>query len=1560
MKNLPVTSKKEIVPIGEASKLLGVSIDTLRRWDKKGKIKSIRVDGKNRFFKISDMETLKTKDKETLTISEAAKALKVSSSTLRRYEKKGILKPKRNSRGDRVYFKKNLASFKKPKREEKRQIEKPKEQVVPIFTPPPAQQPLPRFFEEKRHYPSTFIVVLLLITTIFSTLYIQEKYRSNYDEIQTTYTKVLGAKNEGGVVGFFEKISDIIKATNSRLVAQYKSLFIGGQIANVNEIFEYDNEGNLVPKVPINITKPGLLKIKETVTVIQNLNADTLQGKRPGSSEGDLAVFSVGGQITGLIVSSSLLAGSVSGGTGGIILDSSITSADLADDVISSLKILNGTIVNADIADGAINAAKIEDGTVDVGELAGTLTFSDGNFLDLAFVVHDDSVLQGLRLPNVASATPTSPVSGEGFLAYDTAGNQAIVYDGSSWTAIGGGVTLTTSSDTSTTSSNSGLELTSDELSLIRGCATDELLKWNDTNKTWACATDVGAAGASLQGAYDAGNTITTTDSRDIDIVLDDTTTDSNFDINTVADNFVSISRSDGVSTETPTQLLLIENLDIDLTIANGILVNVATGGVITDGLDVSDPQIVNAINIGANAIAGTNFSVTGAGAVTAASISLLNSETIVNSTDSELAFSDGTNTLTLDFDEDTGTAVDFTTNGSVDITFSPGGNVGIGTTTPSALLNVVGLSTGNIVTISNTSTTGGTGLQASATGDLGVGNNIGIYGNASSGTNHIIYYDFGVRGYSYSGRANSQVGVYGHSAVGGTGLQVGGYFALTTGSVQITGGNVKAALIADNNAQAAPIFLARDNGTEIFRIDDGGNVGIGDASPVAGLVVGDDTTAGIANGAGDIYVQNDLEVDGLIYGDGTNISNVVAADLSCTNCIGAIEISDLALGTDTTGNYIDNVTGGNGIAVTGSAGEGWEPAVAVDLLGAADGVGLTTNNSGFEFAGGSSDTLALLQGCSDNQILKWDEADSTWNCEADTGVGGGSLDDAYNSAAATIIVDGYDITFELNDATNDYSFVVDNTTTGDLATAFAITTTGAGGTFATGIDVSDGGITIGLSVGANTIAGTTGNIDYTNFDVEGSSGNIDTAGTIQVGSNNVTLTDSTGLIFHDSLVDCADTQILKWSTGGDRWGCAADSGGGGAWNDLTAPTGALSLSHGVNITAFDWTATGALDAWTFDFNNNAGTTTTQRAVTIANTVTAQTVDVNTEALLLLDNEDTTASGSTVIDNGILITVSGAIADGIIDAIDASDANITNAINIGANAILGTNFSVTGAGAVTAAGAIAANGGITFDASTDTLGAHTMAGTLDFGNNLAINLGNAGTDFDGSGGLTLAANLTITAGGATVTAGALAVNSGSITSDGALTIDAVDSVILGGGGNTFTFDESSGPLYAGTARPTKRVTISPEFEGASLTADGGSNTGTMTSDNMTSTPYRNYYNWTTTQGGSQDYDVWIRVPLPADFDAMASANAVIVETWSDSLANTTATIDVFDTGNTSDCTGVSIETTTVDTWEDATPTGCTGGTYTANGIMTIQIKLGSVSSSNIRLGRIYFDYEAKF
>ncbi len=49
---------KDTLGIGKASKFLGVSIDTLRRWSKKGKIKSYRSPGGHRYFLKKDLSNV--------------------------------------------------------------------------------------------------------------------------------------------------------------------------------------------------------------------------------------------------------------------------------------------------------------------------------------------------------------------------------------------------------------------------------------------------------------------------------------------------------------------------------------------------------------------------------------------------------------------------------------------------------------------------------------------------------------------------------------------------------------------------------------------------------------------------------------------------------------------------------------------------------------------------------------------------------------------------------------------------------------------------------------------------------------------------------------------------------------------------------------------------------------------------------------------------------------------------------------------------------------------------------------------------------------------------------------------------------------------------------------------------------------------------------------------------------------------------------------------------------------------------------------------------------------
>lgn len=205
-----------------------------------------------------------------------------------------------------------------------------------------------------------------------------------------------------------------------------------------------------------------------------------------------------------------------------------------------------------------------------------------------------------------------------------------------------------------------------------------------------------------------------------------------------------------------------------------------------------------------------------------------------------------------------------------------------------------------------------------------------------------------------------------------------------------------------------------------------------------------------------------------------------------------------------------------------------------------------------------------------------------------------------------------------------------------------------------------------------------------------------------------------------------------------------------------------------------------------------------------------------TTACALEINDNT----SGTFTDGILFTS----ANSIVDAIDASAATIDNAINIGANAIAGTNFSVTGAGVITSTGhsdsgtsalttLTATTGTITTLTST-TANLPTIQSAASGNVNLAIDAAGSGTIGIGAtstgavtitpattitGALTLSSNLTMSAGGLDVTAGAGdgdAVDIVNLAANAAIDIDAAAASVAAGGLVDIDVSTGSAPIIA--------------------------------------------------------------------------------------------------------------------------------------------------------------------
>ena len=116
----------------------------------------------------------------------------------------------------------------------------------------------------------------------------------------------------------------------------------------------------------------------------------------------------------------------------------------------------------------------------------------------------------------------------------------------------------------------------------------------------------------------------------------------------------------------------------------------------------------------------------------------------------------------------------------------------------------------------------------------------------------------------------------------------------------------------------------------------------------------GNQNTTGNAGTATKLATTRNIALSGDVTGnvnfDGTDNVNIATT----------IAPNSILLGTDTTGNYVAGNTAGTGITVSGTAGEGWSPTIALTNVGAAGTYrSVTTDAQGRVTAGTNPTTLA-------------------------------------------------------------------------------------------------------------------------------------------------------------------------------------------------------------------------------------------------------------------------------------------------------------------------------------------------------------------------------------------------------------------------------------------------------------------------------------------------------------------------------------------------------------------------------------------------------------------------
>ncbi|MDQ5952249.1 MAG: repeat protein, partial [Patescibacteria group bacterium] len=285
---------------------------------------------------------------------------------------------------------------------------------------------------------------------------------------------------------------------------------------------------------------------------------------------------------------------------------------------------------------------------------------------------------------------------------------------------------------------------------------------------------------------------------------------------------------------------------------------------------------------------------------------------------------------------------------------------------------------------------------------------------------------------------------------------------------------------------------------------------------------------------------------------------------------------------------------------------------------------------------------------------------------------------------------------------TPDGLFAIQSTDTNELVADGIIFDVAAGG-LTTAINASDAQIDTALSIGANEISGTTGTINFTNFDVSSSgeilvaaTQGIDTnaAGALRLGQSNATsvgicnsatcdaislgaTTDADSILIGESNDNIAITEA-DWSistaglfTTGDD---IALNGG-----DLTSSSSTFNLlvTASTTVNAFDAATTlninDAAVTSTIDIGGvtNSGTNTVQIATnsTAADTITIGNSNAST-ILALTGGDDWSMSGTGVL------TLSASASQ--TTAVVISDTDYANAFSIGDNDISGTSFDIIG------------------------------------------------------------------------------------------------------------------------------------------------------------------------------------------------------------------------------------------------------------------------------------------
>ena len=132
--------------------------------------------------------------------------------------------------------------------------------------------------------------------------------------------------------------------------------------------------------------------------------------------------------------------------------------------------------------------------------------------------------------------------------------------------------------------------------------------------------------------------------------------------------------------------------------------------------------------------------------------------------------------------------------------------------------------------------------------------------------------------------------------------------------------------------------------------------------------------------------------------------------------------------------------------------------------------------------------------------------------------------------------------------------------------------------------------------------------------------------------------------------------------------------------------------------------------------------------------------------------------------------------------------------------------------------------------------------------------------------------------------------------------------------------------------------LAPEYPDAVFQADGSENTGSFTAG-YDDVNLHNYYQWTSSQGTLQDYDVVTRIKLPLDFNSWDAGNPLTFNYKTADGVTTNNKVDIYLLDTTNSVAGLTGNTNLANaSWSTYSSTDdLSGGTWTPGQYITIKV-----------------------